>query len=112
MTGVQTCALPIFIYRILLDLGLEDFPTSEPVHIRAPIGATFLRQRVAQLKASSKRPKVESSTDVAPRPLSGDPIAEEFVDPTVAVQPPASLSSNSSLQSMLDTVMTVQAVHG
>ena len=36
---------PVFIHRILLDLGLEDFPTSKPVHIIAPIGATFLRQR-------------------------------------------------------------------
>ena len=33
---------PIFIHRILLDLGLDDFPTSEPVHIIAPIGATSL----------------------------------------------------------------------
>ena len=33
----------VFIYRILLDLGLGDFPASEPVHIIAPIGATFLR---------------------------------------------------------------------
>ena len=38
---------PIFIHRILLDLGLEDFPASEPIHIIAPIGATFLRQRAA-----------------------------------------------------------------
>ena len=38
---------PFFIHRILLHLGLEDFPTSEPVHIIAPIGATFLRQRAA-----------------------------------------------------------------
>ena len=102
----------VFIHRILLDLGLEEFPASEPVHIIILIGATFLRQRVTQLKASSKRPKVESSTDIAPRPLSGDPIAEEFVDPTTAVDPPASSSSNSSLRSMLDIVMTVQAVHG
>ena len=34
---------PIFIHRILLFLGLDDFPTSEPVHIIAPIGAIFLR---------------------------------------------------------------------
>ena len=34
---------PVFIHRILLDLGLEDFPASKPVHIIAPIGATFLR---------------------------------------------------------------------
>ena len=37
----------IFIHRILLDLGLEDFHASKPIHIIAPIGATFLRQRVA-----------------------------------------------------------------
>ena len=52
---------PVFIHRILLHLGLEDFPASEPVHIITPIGATFLRQRATQMKASSKRPKVESS---------------------------------------------------
>ena len=34
---------PIFIHRILLFLGLDDFPTGEPVHIIVPIGATFLR---------------------------------------------------------------------
>ena len=34
---------PVFIHRILLFLGLDDFLTSKPVHIVAPIGATFLR---------------------------------------------------------------------
>ena len=34
---------PIFIHRILLFLDLDDFPAGEPVHIIAPIGATFLR---------------------------------------------------------------------
>ena len=34
---------PIFIHRILLHLGLVEFLASEPVHIIAPIGATFLR---------------------------------------------------------------------
>ena len=38
---------PVFIYRILLHLGLDEFPTSKLVHIIAPIGATFLRQRAA-----------------------------------------------------------------
>ena len=33
---------PVFIHRILLDLGLEDFFASKPVHIISPIGATFL----------------------------------------------------------------------
>ena len=34
---------PIFIYKILLFLGLADFPSSEPVHVVAPLGAIFLR---------------------------------------------------------------------
>ena len=58
---------PVFILRIRLDLGLDDFPAFEPVHIIAPIGATFLRQRAAQLKVSSKRPYVKSSTGDASR---------------------------------------------
>ena len=33
---------PIFIHRILLFLGLADFPSSEPVHVVAPLSATFL----------------------------------------------------------------------
>ena len=34
---------PIFIHRILLFLGLVDFPFGEPVYVVTPIGATFLR---------------------------------------------------------------------
>ena len=34
---------PIFIHRILLFLGLDGFSSGEPVHVVAPIGATFLR---------------------------------------------------------------------
>ena len=34
---------PIFIHRILLFLGLTDFPSSESVHVVGPLGATFLR---------------------------------------------------------------------
>ena len=98
----------IFIHRIFLHLGLEDYPTFEPVHIIAPIGATFLRQRAIQMKASSKRPRVESSTGAATQPPSlGDPTTEAYVDPTVVVDLPSSSSSNSSIRSMLDTVMTV-----
>ena len=103
---------PVFIHRILLHLGLEDFSASELIHIIAPIGATFLRQRATQLKASSKRPRVESSTSATSIPPSGDPTAEDFVDPTTVVDPPPSSSSDSSIRSMLETVMTVQAAHG
>ena len=104
---------PVFIHRILLDLGLYDFPASELVHIIAPIGATFLRQRAAQLKVSSKRPYVKSSTGDASRaPPSSDPSAEAYVDPTVVAVPPSSTSSDSFLRAMLDTVLIVQASHG
>ena len=103
----------VIIRRILLDLGLEDFPTSEPVHIIAPIDATFLKQRAAQLRVNSKHPRVESSTGDASRPPpSGDPSVKTYVDPTAAVDPPPSTSGDSSLRSMLDTIMTVQATHG
>ena len=105
---------PVFVHRILLHLGLDEFPTSEPVHIIAPIGATLLRQRAAQIKASTKCLRVESSSGATPPPPPppslGDPIAKEFVDPTAVVDPRP--SSDASLQSMLDTVMTVQAAHG
>ena len=46
----------VFIHRILLFLGLDDFQPFEPIHIITPIGATFLRQRATQMRKSSKRP--------------------------------------------------------
>ena len=64
------------------------------------------------MKASSKHLRVESSTGASRPPTFGDPTAEEFVDPIATVEPPASSSSDDSIQSMLDTVMTVQAAHG
>ena len=61
---------PIFIHRILLFLGLADFPSSEPVHVVGPLGATFLRQRGAHLRANSSGPRGASSSDVPPPPSS------------------------------------------
>ena len=83
-----------------------------PVHIIAPIGATFLRQRVAQWKANSKCLRVESSIGDASRgPPSGDPPAEEYVDPTIAMEPKPP-TSNTTTRSMSETVLTVQFAHG
>ena len=48
---------PIFIHRILLFLGLDGFPSGEPVHVVAPIGATFLRQRATHLRVAPSRPR-------------------------------------------------------
>ena len=61
---------PIFIHRILLFLGLVDFPAGEPVHVVGPLGATFLRQRVAHLRADPSGPRGPSSSDVPPPPSS------------------------------------------
>ena len=105
---------PIFIHQILLHLGLDEFPAFEPVHIIAPIGATFLRQRATQMRASSKRPMVESSGVAPPLPSSiGDTLAEESVDPVAAVAVPSpSTSDDSNIRRMLETVMTIQVAYG
>ena len=105
----------VFIHQILLHLGLEEFPMSEPIHIIAPIGANFFKQRATQMRASSTCPGVKSSLDVAPPPpppSSGDPIINAYVDPTATTTPPPSTSNDSSIHRMLDTIMTVQAAHG
>ena len=107
---------PVFIHRILLHLDLDEFSTSETVHIIAPIGATFLRQRVAQIRASFKCPRVESSSVAPPPPPSStsDTMVKESVDLAAAatVVPPPSTSDDSDIRCMLETVMTVQAAHG
>ena len=43
---------------------------SEPVHVIAPIGATFLRQRAAHLRVGFTRPRGESSSAVPLPPSS------------------------------------------
>ena len=106
---------PIFIHRILLHLGLDEFSAFEPIHIIAPIGATLLRQRAAQIRASSKRPRVESSSGAPPSPSpspSCDLATDAYVDLTAAAAPPPSTSDDSSIHRMLDTVITVQVAHG
>ena len=60
------------------------------------------------MRASFKRPRVESSSGVAPcPPPSGDPTVDAYVDPTTTADPPPSTSDDSSICHMLDTVMTV-----
>ena len=46
-SSAYTLFFPVFIHWILLHLGLEDFLASKPVHIIAPISATFFRQKAA-----------------------------------------------------------------
>ena len=51
------------------------------------------------MRASFKRPRVESSFGVAPPPpsSSGDPAADAFVDPIATVDPPPSSLSDCSI---------------
>ena len=76
-TRKQRLYFPHFICRILNYLELEHFPSSELVHLTAPIRATFLKQCNAQKKpaepseGTTKRPRVEPSRE----DVSVDPIA-------------------------------------
>ena len=102
---------PFFIHQILLLLGLDDFPASEPIHIVASIGATFLRQRAVHMRESSKRPRVEPSGIAPPPPSStGTTSGELFVDlvgVAIAAVPPPSTLDDFDIRSMLETVMIV-----
>ena len=60
---------PIFIHRILLFLGLADFPTNEHVHVVGPVGVTFLRQRAAHLRADLSVSRGASTSSVPLLPL-------------------------------------------
>ena len=105
---------PIFIHRIFLFLGLDDFPAGELVHIIAPIGATFLRQRAAHLRVGPTRPRGASSSVVSP-PLSftgADTTEASSAAAADADVPPPTTSNDSDIRCTLDHVLTIQAAHG
>ena len=77
---------------------------SEPVHIIAPIGATFLRQRATHLRVCPTRPRGVSSGGVPPPPSS--------TGATAADVPPPTTSDDSDIRRMLDHVLTVQTAQG
>ena len=105
---------PIFIHRILLFLGLADFPSGELVHVVAPIGATFLRQRAAHLRVDPSCSRGASSGVVPPPPSSTSADAAEMFGAaaTDADVPPPTTSNDSDIRRTLDHVLTVQAAHG
>ena len=90
---------PIFIHRILLFLGLDGFPFGEPVHVVAPIGATFLRQRAAHLRVAPSRPRGVSSSAVPPPPFSTAADATETSGAAAANAdvPPLTTSNDSDI---------------
>ena len=103
---------PIFIHRILLFLGLADFPPSEPVHVVGPLGTTFLRQRAAHLRADPLVSRGAFSSSI-PSPPSSTGAAEISGAATAAIDvPPPTTSDDSNIRHMLDHVLTVQATQG
>ena len=105
---------PNFIRRILLFLGLADFPASEPVHVVGPLGATFFRQRVAHLRADLSVSQGASSSSVPPPPSSTGAAAETSGAVVAAASdvPPPTTSDDSDIRRTLDHVLTVQAAQG
>ena len=104
---------PIFIHRIFLFLGLDGFPSGEPVHVIAPIGATFLRQRAAHLRVAPSRSRGASSSTVPPPPSStGTDAAETSGTAADADVPPPTASDDSDIRRTLDHVLTIQAAQG
>ena len=102
---------PIFIHRILLFLGLADFPASESVHVIGPLGATFLRQRAAHLRADLSVSRGASSNSVLPPPSSTGATETSGAATTTNVPPPTT-SDDSDIRRTLDHVLTVQAAQG
>ena len=104
---------PIFIHRILLFLDVVDFPSGEPVHVVASLGATFLKQRTAHLRVDPCS-RGESSGVVPPRPSSTSADAAETSGAGAANAdvPPPTTSNDLDIQRTLDHVLTVQAAHG
>ena len=105
---------PIFTHRILLFLGLDGFPSGEPVHVVAPVGVTFLRQRAAHLRVAPSRPRGVSSGAVPPLPSStGADATETSSAATIAADvPPPTTSDDLNIQHTLEHVLTVQAAQG
>ena len=90
---------PIFIHRILLFLGLADFPSGEPIHVITPLGATFLRKRAAHFRVDPSGPRGTSSGDVPPPSSSTDADAakKSGVAAVDADVPPPTTSGDSDI---------------
>ena len=99
----------IFIHRILLFLGLADFPANEPIHVVGPLGATFLRQRAAHLRADPLVSRGASSSSVPPPPSSTGAAETSGGAAAATDVPPPTTSDNSDIRCTLDHVLTVQA---
>ena len=92
-------------------LGLVDFPSSEPVHVVGPLDATFLRQRVAHLRADPSVSHGASSSNVPPPPSSTG-AAKTSGAATATDVPLSTTSDDSDIRRTLDHVLIIQAAQG
>ena len=98
---------PIFIHRILLFLGLANFTASELVHVVSLLGATFLRQRAAHLRADPSISRGASSSSVPPPPSSTGTAETSGGGAAANDVPPPTTSDDSDIRHTLDHVLTV-----
>ena len=100
---------PIFIHRILLFSGRDGFPSGELVHVVAPIGATFLRQRAAHMRAIPLRPRgaLSSAVPLPPSSTGADDAKTSGATATGTDVPPSTTSDDSDIRRTLDHVLTV-----
>ena len=87
-------------------LGLADFPSSEPILVVGPLGATFLRQRAAHLRADPSVSRGASSSSVPPPPSSTG-AAETSGAAAATDVPPPTTSDDSDIRRTLDHVLTI-----
>ena len=94
----------------MLFLGLADFPSGELVHVVAPLGATFLRQRTAHLRVDPLGPRGTPFGDVPPHPSFTSVDAAETSGAAAATDvPPPTTSNDSDIRRTLVHILTVQA---
>ena len=90
-------------------LGLADFPSSEPVHVVGPLGATFLHQRAAHLRADPSVSCGASSSSVPPPPSSTGAAETSGAVAAATDVPLPTTSDDFDIRRTLDHVLIVQA---
>ena len=93
-------------------LGLADFPTGELVHVVSPLGATFLRQKAAHLRANPSVSRGASSSSVPPPPSSTGAAETSGIAIAATDVPPLTTLNDLDIRRTLDHVLTVQAAQG
>ena len=98
--------------EFFLFLGLADFPASEHVHVVGPLGATFLQQRAAHLRADPSISRGASSSSVPPPPSSTSATETSGVAAAAADVPPLTTLDDSGIRRTLNHVLIVQSAQG